>query len=127
MIFCHPQAHFYHRIVSAPTIVSDSLNVRDDEIELNTARAAGKSLEISSFFIGLSFGDMNFKSADVTPSILDFINRVGIYDKKKPSMEIVVTVSLYSCSHVIMIQINDKELITLYTTNVYIITVSFYY
>jgi hypothetical protein len=103
MIFCHPQAHFYHRRVSAPTIVSDSLNVRDDEIELNTARAAGKSLEISSFFIGLSFGDMNFKSADVTPSILDFINRVGIYDKKKPSMEIVVTVSRYSCSHVIMI------------------------
>jgi hypothetical protein len=93
MIYCHPQAHFYRRRVLSPTIASDNINVRDNEIELNTAETAEKSMEISSFFIGLSFGNMNFKTANVTPCILDFINRVGLYDKKKPSMEIVVTVS----------------------------------
>eukprot|EP00596_Hydrurales_sp_CCMP1899_P000116 CAMPEP_0119036968 /NCGR_PEP_ID=MMETSP1177-20130426/5024_1 /TAXON_ID=2985 /ORGANISM="Ochromonas sp, Strain CCMP1899" /LENGTH=774 /DNA_ID=CAMNT_0006997563 /DNA_START=278 /DNA_END=2599 /DNA_ORIENTATION=- len=91
MIFCHPQAHFYRRRVISSTTANDDINVRGDEIELNTAGTAEKSMEISSFFIGLSFGNMNFKTADVTPSILDFINRVGIYDKKKQCMEVVVT------------------------------------
>ena len=47
----------------------------------------------SSFFIGLSFCNLNFKSADVTPSVRDFIYRVNLYDRKKDTMTIEVAVS----------------------------------
>ena len=48
---------------------------------------------VSSYFIGLSFCNLNFKSADVTPSVLDFMYRVNMYDGKKESMKITVNVS----------------------------------
>ena len=48
---------------------------------------------VSSIFVGLSFcNNMNIKSADVTPSILDFVYRVNIYDGKKSTMGINVKV-----------------------------------
>ena len=56
----------------------------------------------SSFFIGLSFCNLNFKSADVTPSVRDFIHRVNLYDRKKDTMTIEVAVSR---SHILFISL----------------------
>lgn len=134
MIFCHPQAKFFHRKVlcrTTPNVSSDSMQYARDCLDSEsvyimketTAAAAVRVMDesnllisdcetvpqsgesgchskthlktfyVSSIFIGLSFCNQNMKSADVTPSILDFIYRVNIYEGKRASMGIVVTVS----------------------------------
>ena len=65
----------------------------------------GKAYFISSFFIGLSFCNSNLKSADVTPSVLDFIYRVNIYDGKKENMKISVNVSTRLLRYVLWVLI----------------------
>lgn len=137
MIFCHPQAKFFHRKVicrTSPNASSDSMQYAHDctdsesvymmkettsaaavrvmdESNLHNSsfeavpqsgesgchfRTPSKTFYVSSIFIGLSFCNQNMKSADVTPSILDFIYRVNIYEGKRASMGINVTVSLMS-------------------------------
>ena len=73
-----------------PTEQSESVIQRVTEI------SDRRAYFISSFFIGLSFCNSNLKSADVTPSVLDFIYRVNIYDGKKENMKISVNVSTRS-------------------------------
>jgi hypothetical protein len=140
MIFCHPQAKFFHRkIVCDDSIFPSSIGSNKGEVRerrstesmyimKDTAAAAAEgvlcdrdsplldqttsaqpclnqdsfegsktSTFVSSIFVGLSFcNNMNIKSADVTPSILDFIYRVNIYDGKKPTMGINVKVCALS-------------------------------
>ena len=86
MIFCHPHARFFYREVRVdiPPSVSSSSSMVDEQ---------GAAFHISSFFIGLSFCDRNFKSADVTPSVMDFIHRVNLYDGKREFMDVAVWVS----------------------------------
>lgn len=136
MIFCHPQAKFFHRKiicddtafpVSTGTSKGEARERRSTEsmyIMKDTAAAAAEgvlcdrdsplldqisstqpcltqdnwegsrtSTFVSSIFVGLSFcNNMNIKSADVTPSILDFVYRVNIYEGKKATMGINVKV-----------------------------------
>ena len=176
MIFCHPQAHFFHRKILSDLIQSsssslginssydcdqvmalnsyskgrnadngtddpnnnnnnnnnnnemkeqsnnDSINIRscndsnqvreeicnqynqqelrigqsESVIQRVNERSDRRAYFISSFFIGLSFCNSNLKSADVTPSVLDFIYRVNIYDGKRENMKVSVNVSTRS-------------------------------
>lgn len=137
MIFCHPQAKFFHRTIA--TVNSPTWNLTADNnsapnrrtsiespyLMKETAAAAAEGLVedsdcpvhdqlidclgtdstsesstddsrrttfISSIFIGLSFCNLNLKSADLSPSIMDFMYKVNAYSRKKTTMSINVVV-----------------------------------
>lgn len=75
--------------------VSSSSNGEIIQSNIDEEAPSQKVSYISSFFIGLSFCNLDLKTADVTPSILDFNYRVNIYEGKKPSMQVTVMVRLY--------------------------------
>ena len=137
MIFCHPQAKFFHRMIATDDSIAWNLGTdsksavnRRTSIESTymmkeTAAAAAEGLVedndcpvqeqlldglssdpfaesteddsrsitfASSIFIGLSFCNNNLKSADLSPSIMDFMYKVNAYSRKKSTMSINVAV-----------------------------------
>ena len=81
-------------IVDSNSNSSSSSRVKKGASQLHETQTQKTSpIFTSSFFIGLSFCNLNFKSADVTPSVRDFIYRVNLYDRKKDTMTIEVAVS----------------------------------
>lgn len=83
-------------------VVDDSNFNKVSESE-NHLKTPFTTFYVSSIFIGLSFCNQNMKSADVTPSILDFIYRVNIYEGKKLSMGVAVTVRFLRCFCVVFV------------------------
>ena len=138
MIFCHPQAKFFHRKIATDNSIAWNLGTDSNKSAVNrrtsiestymmkeTAAAAAEGLVedndcpvqeqlldgissdpfaestednsrcitfISSIFIGLSFCNNNLKSADLSPSIMDFMYKVNAYSRKKSTMSINVAV-----------------------------------
>lgn len=138
MIFCHPQAKFFHRKIATDDSIAWNLGTDSNKSAVNrrtsiestymmkeTAAAAAEGLVedndcpvqeqlldglssdlfaesteddsrsitfISSIFIGLSFCNNNLKSADLSPSIMDFMYKVNAYSRKKATMSINVAV-----------------------------------
>ena len=137
MIFCHPQAKFFHRkiatdnsltwnlsadskntvnrgtsiestylmketaaaaaeglVVDSDCLVNEQLldGLSTDPLAESSANDSSRTTFISTIFIGVSFCNMNLKSADLSPSIMDFMYKVNAYSRKNATMSINVVV-----------------------------------
>ena len=83
-IYCHPISNCYHR---------ETTGNNSDLYQFNDGSCHEGSTEtyLSTYFFGLTFTSEH-RTADITMSVLDFLNRVNTWEKKQGNMKASVQV-----------------------------------
>lgn len=102
MIGCHPTANCFHSSLERTVLHVDSenekksinCNCRDDPCSSSTGSHMALTLHSSSFFIGLSFNSAA-RMVDLTPTVVEFRQRVMGWAMRRSSMAIHIHVHLF--------------------------------